>query len=71
MGGIWLYVKRSLRSDPVTLPECIVTEIQIDRKKFFFAIIQLSYCHREPKNDWQTLKKLSGIGAAQETAKDV
>ena len=49
-GGVGLYVKDSLpsrdRSDLVTLPECIVTEIQIDRKKYFFAVI-----YRSPSQD--------------------
>ena len=40
-GSVGLYIKDSLpsksRSDLVTLPKCIVYEIQINRKKYFFA----------------------------------
>ena len=49
-GGVGLYVKDSLasknRPDLVTLPECVVSEIQIDRKKYFFAVI-----YRSPSQD--------------------
>ena len=49
-GGVGLYIKDSLpskrRSDLVTLPECIVYEIQINRKKYFFAVI-----YRSPSQD--------------------
>ena len=49
-GGVGLYMKDSLpskrRSDLVTLPECIVYEIQINRKKYFFAVI-----YRSPSQD--------------------
>ena len=45
-GGVGLYIKDSLasknRSDLVTLPECIVYEIQVNRKKYFFAVIYRS-----------------------------
>ena len=45
-GGVGLYIKDSLtsknRSDLVTLPECIVYEIQLSRKKYFFAVIYRS-----------------------------
>ena len=45
-GGVALYIKDSLasknRSDLVTLPECIVYEIQVNRKKYFFAVIYRS-----------------------------
>ena len=45
-GGVGLYVKDSLpsknRSDLVTLPECVVREIQLNRKKYFFAVIYRS-----------------------------
>ena len=45
-GGVGLYIKDSLpsknRSDLVTLPECIVYEIQLNRKKYFFAVIYRS-----------------------------
>ena len=49
-GGVGLYVKDSLpsknRSDLVTLPECIVHEIQLNKKKYFFAVI-----YRSPSQD--------------------
>ena len=42
-GGVGLYIKDSLasknRSDLVTLPECIVYKIQVNVKKYFFAVI--------------------------------
>ena len=42
-GGVGLYVKDSLpsqnRSDLATLPECVVCEIQLNRKKYFFVAI--------------------------------
>ncbi len=42
-GDVGLYIKDSLpsknRSDLVTLPECIVYEIQFNRKKYFYAVI--------------------------------
>ena len=45
-GGVGLYIKDSLpsknRSDLVTLPECIVYEIQLNRKKYFYAVIYRS-----------------------------
>ena len=45
-GGVGLYIKDSLpsknRSDLVTLPECIVYVIQLNRKKYFFAVIYRS-----------------------------
>ena len=49
-GGVGLYIKESLasrsRSDLVTLPECIVCEIQSNRKKYFFVVI-----YRSPSQD--------------------
>ena len=49
-GGVGLYIKESLpkkrRSDLVTLPECVVCEIQLNRKKYFFAVI-----YRSPSQD--------------------
>ena len=45
-GGVGLYIKDSLasknRPDLVTLPECILYEIQLNRKKYFFAVIYRS-----------------------------
>ena len=42
-GGVGLYIKDSLpsknRSDLVTLPECIVYEIHLNRKKYFYSVI--------------------------------
>ena len=49
-GGVGLYVKDSLptteRIDLVTLPECVVCEIQLNRKKYFFVVI-----YRSPSQD--------------------
>ena len=49
-GGVGLYIKESLpskeRSDLVTLPECIVCEIQLNRKKYFFVVV-----YRSPSQD--------------------
>ena len=49
-GGVGLYVKDSLatknRSDLVTLPESVVSEIHVGRKKYFFAVI-----YRSPSQD--------------------
>ena len=49
-GGVGLYIRDSLaskrRSDLVTLPECIVYEIQLNRKKYFFTVI-----YRSPSQD--------------------
>ena len=49
-GGVGLYVKDSLpsknRSDLVTLPECVVCEIQLKRKKYFFVVV-----YRSPSQD--------------------
>ena len=48
--GVGLYNRDSLaskrRSDLVTLPECIVYEIQLNRKKYFFTVI-----YRSPSQD--------------------
>ena len=45
-GGVGLYIKDSMpykdRSDIATLPECIVVQLQLNRKKFFFTIIYRS-----------------------------
>ena len=45
-GGVGLYIKDAIpsrnRPDLVTLPECIVYEIQLHRKKYFFAVIYRS-----------------------------
>ena len=45
-GGAGLYVKESFpaknRSDLETLPECIVCEIQLNGKKYFFAVLYRS-----------------------------
>ena len=43
-GGVGLYVKDTLpsneRFDLLTLPECSVCEIQLNRKKYFFVVIR-------------------------------
>ena len=45
-GGVGLYVKDSLpsknRPDLVTFPECIVCEVQLNKKKYFFVVIYRS-----------------------------
>ena len=45
-GGVGLYVKDSLpsknRPDLVTLPECVVCEIQLKKKKYFFVVVYRS-----------------------------
>ena len=45
-GGVGLYIKETFpakeRSDLETLPECIVCEIQIKRKKYFFTVLYRS-----------------------------
>ena len=49
-GGVGLYVKDSLplreRIDLAALPECIVCEIQLNRKKYFFVVV-----YRSPSQD--------------------
>ena len=49
-GGVGLHVKDSLpskhRIDLVTLPECVVFEIQLSRKKYFYAVV-----YRSPSQD--------------------
>ena len=49
-GGVGLYIKDSLpskhRLDLVTLPECVVCEIQLNRKKYFYAVV-----YRSPSQD--------------------
>ena len=45
-GGVGLYVKNSFpairRGDLAVLPECIVCEIHLDNKKYFFAVLYRS-----------------------------
>ena len=45
-GGVGFYVKDSFpatsRPDLVTLPECIVCEVQLDKKKYFFTVLYRS-----------------------------
>ena len=45
-GGVGLCVKDSLpskhRIELVTLPECVVCEIQLNRKKYFYAVFYKS-----------------------------
>ena len=54
-GGVGLYIKESLpsqnRSDLVTLPECVVCEIQLNRKKYFFVVIYRSPSHDQSEFD--------------------
>ncbi|XP_065068202.1 uncharacterized protein LOC135693597 [Rhopilema esculentum] len=54
-GGVGLYVKDSLpsinRSDLVTLTECIVYEIRINRKKYFFAVVYKSPSQNQTEFD--------------------
>ena len=46
--------KNNNRPDLVTLPECVVSEIQIDRKKYFFAVI-----YRSPSQDQSEFDNLT------------
>ena len=45
-GGVGLYIKESLpskeRFDLVTLPECIVCEVYLNRRKYFFVVVYRS-----------------------------
>ena len=54
-GGVGLYIKDSLpskrRSDLETLPECIVYEIQLNRKKYFFTVIYRSPSQNQSEFD--------------------
>ena len=54
-GGVGLYVKDSLpsqnRSDLATLPECVVCEIQLNRKKYFFVVIYRSPSQEQSEFD--------------------
>ena len=54
-GGVGLFVKESFpaknRADLITLPECIVCEIQLDGKKYFFAILYTSPSQTAPEFD--------------------
>ena len=56
-GGVGLHIKDSLpsknRTDLVTLPEYIVSEIQLNRKKYFYAVI-----YRSPVRVPKSLKTL-------------
>ena len=59
-GGVGLYIKDSLasknRSDLVTLPECILYEIQSNKKKYFFAVIYRS--PNQGPEEFDNLKKM-------------
>ena len=54
-GGVGLYVKDSLpsqnHSDLATLPECVVCEIQLNRKKYFFVVIYRSPSQEQSEFD--------------------
>ena len=49
-GGVGLYIKETLpktnRTDIVTVLECIVCELRLDRKKYFFVVV-----YRSPSQD--------------------
>lgn len=49
-GGTWLYIKDLIpsnnRLDLMTLPECVVCEIQLNRKKYSFVLV-----YRSPSQD--------------------
>ena len=51
-GGVALYIKNSIpkrqRSDMATLPESIVCELSLDRKKYFFVVL-----YRSPSQNHQ------------------
>ena len=46
MGGVGLYVKNSLpsknRPDLVTVPECVVCELQVSYTTYFFVVVYRS-----------------------------
>ena len=54
-GGVGLYIKYSLpsrdRSDLATFPECIVREVQVYGKKYFFAVIYRSLSQNQTEFD--------------------
>ena len=54
-GGVGLYIKYSLpsksRSDLVTLPECIVYEIQLNRKNYYFVVAYRSPSQNQTEFD--------------------
>ena len=57
-GGVALYVKDSIpmkhRYDLVTLPECVVCEIHINKRKYFFTVV-----YRAPCQDQDEFKSFS------------
>ena len=59
-GGVGLYVKDALpsknRPDLVTLPECVVCEIQLNKKKYFFVVIYRSPSQNQNEFDNFTIK---------------
>ena len=59
-GGVGLCIKDSLpskqRSDLMTLPECIVYEIQLNRKKCFFVVLYRSPSQNQPQFDSFTIE---------------
>ena len=54
-GGVGLHIKNSLpsreRLDFATLPECIVHEVQVNKKKYFFAVIYRSLSQNQTEFD--------------------
>ena len=59
-GGVGLYVKDALpsknRPDLVTLPKCVVCEIQLNKKKYFFVVIYRSPSQNQNEFDNFTIK---------------
>ena len=57
-GGVGLYVKNSIpmkqRHDLVTIPECIVCEVHLNKRKYFFTVI-----YRAPSQEPDDLKSFT------------
>ena len=70
-GGVGLYVKDSFpairRPELEILPECIICEIQLDRKKYFFVVVYRSpsQSHVEFENFMNTFEQMLSLLAAE------
>ena len=70
-GGVGLYVKDSFpairRPELEILPECIICEIQLDRKKYFFVVVYRSpsQSHFEFENFMNTFEQMLTMLAAE------
>ena len=58
-GGVGLYIKDSLpstiRSDLSILPKCVVCEVQLNRRKYFFVVLYRSPIQNQTEFDEFTL----------------